>query len=106
MESALQRKMVDLESEKVGARPAPQPSATTSHTRGPDAGPLVFQELFSKQKGYLDEELDYRKQCLDQAHKVKAVRALGRNGDGVPRPAWCLRGHVDPGLPGKGLRPV
>ncbi|XP_069423737.1 janus kinase and microtubule-interacting protein 3 isoform X7 [Ovis canadensis] len=42
MESALQRKMVDLESEK---------------------------ELFSKQKGYLDEELDYRKQCLDQAHK-------------------------------------
>ncbi|KAI4530366.1 hypothetical protein MG293_019255 [Ovis ammon polii] len=42
MELALQRKMVDLESEK---------------------------ELFSKQKGYLDEELDYRKQCLDQAHK-------------------------------------
>ncbi|XP_070326584.1 janus kinase and microtubule-interacting protein 3 isoform X25 [Odocoileus virginianus] len=41
-ELALQRKMVDLESEK---------------------------ELFSKQKGYLDEELDYRKQCLDQAHK-------------------------------------
>uniref|UniRef100_G1PHZ4 Janus kinase and microtubule interacting protein 3 n=1 Tax=Myotis lucifugus TaxID=59463 RepID=G1PHZ4_MYOLU len=42
METALQRKMVDLESEK---------------------------ELFSKQKGYLDEELDYRKQALDQAHK-------------------------------------
>ncbi|XP_022424123.1 janus kinase and microtubule-interacting protein 3 isoform X5 [Delphinapterus leucas] len=41
-ESALQRRMADLESEK---------------------------ELFSKQKGYLDEELDYRKQCLDQAHK-------------------------------------
>nr|XP_058154088.1 janus kinase and microtubule-interacting protein 3 isoform X6 [Dasypus novemcinctus] len=41
-ESALQRKMVDLESEK---------------------------ELFSKQKGYLDEELDYRKQALDQAHR-------------------------------------
>ncbi|XP_074194889.1 janus kinase and microtubule-interacting protein 3 isoform X22 [Rhinolophus sinicus] len=41
-ESALQRKMVDLESEK---------------------------ELFSKQKCYLDEELDYRKQTLDQAHK-------------------------------------
>uniref|UniRef100_A0A8C9JLA2 Janus kinase and microtubule interacting protein 3 n=1 Tax=Panthera tigris altaica TaxID=74533 RepID=A0A8C9JLA2_PANTA len=38
-ESALHRKMVDLESEK---------------------------ELFSKQKGYLDEELDYRKQSLDQ----------------------------------------
>ncbi|XP_004402277.1 PREDICTED: janus kinase and microtubule-interacting protein 3 isoform 1 [Odobenus rosmarus divergens] len=41
-ELALHRKMVDLESEK---------------------------ELFSKQKGYLDEELDYRKQSLDQAHK-------------------------------------
>nr|XP_036867207.1 janus kinase and microtubule-interacting protein 3 isoform X3 [Manis javanica] len=41
-ELALQQKMVDLESEK---------------------------ELFSKQKGYLDEELDYRKQSLDQAHK-------------------------------------
>ncbi|XP_023585673.1 janus kinase and microtubule-interacting protein 3 isoform X3 [Trichechus manatus latirostris] len=41
-ELALQRKMADLESEK---------------------------ELFSKQKGYLDEELDYRKQSLDQAHK-------------------------------------
>ncbi|KAM6186171.1 janus kinase and microtubule-interacting protein 3 isoform 9-T9 [Rhynchocyon petersi] len=41
-ESALQHKMADLESEK---------------------------ELFSKQKGYLDEELDYRKQALDQAHK-------------------------------------
>ncbi|XP_047409498.1 janus kinase and microtubule-interacting protein 3 isoform X14 [Sciurus carolinensis] len=41
-EAALQRKMVDLESEK---------------------------ELFSKQKGYLEEELDYRKQALDHAHK-------------------------------------
>ncbi|XP_021108901.1 janus kinase and microtubule-interacting protein 3 isoform X10 [Heterocephalus glaber] len=41
-ESALHRKMLDLESEK---------------------------DLFSKQKGYLDEELDYRKQALDQAHK-------------------------------------
>lgn len=33
----------------------------------------VFQELFSKQKGYLDEELDYRKQALDQAHKVRSL---------------------------------
>ncbi|XP_053889937.1 janus kinase and microtubule-interacting protein 3 isoform X1 [Malaclemys terrapin pileata] len=41
-ESALQQKMLDLENEKV---------------------------LFSKQKGYLDDELDYRKQSLDQAHK-------------------------------------
>ncbi|XP_038296903.1 janus kinase and microtubule-interacting protein 3 isoform X7 [Canis lupus familiaris] len=30
---------------------------------------LAEKELFSKQKGYLDEELDYRKQSLDQAHK-------------------------------------
>ncbi|XP_069467538.1 janus kinase and microtubule-interacting protein 3 isoform X11 [Ambystoma mexicanum] len=41
-EAALQQKMIDIEHEK---------------------------ELFSKQKGYLDEELDYRKQTLDQAHK-------------------------------------
>lgn len=98
--------MVDLESEKVGARLGPQPCATTSDTRGPDAGPLVFQELFSKQKGYLDEELDYRKQCLDQAHKVSAAWP-------VERPAvrvWAetgrvLRGpHVSQGP--RGLRPA
>ncbi|XP_044153562.1 janus kinase and microtubule-interacting protein 3-like isoform X3 [Bufo gargarizans] len=41
-ESALQQKMVDIEHEK---------------------------ELFTRQKGYLDEELDFRKQSLDQAHK-------------------------------------
>uniref|UniRef100_A0A3B1KHC7 Janus kinase and microtubule interacting protein 3 n=1 Tax=Astyanax mexicanus TaxID=7994 RepID=A0A3B1KHC7_ASTMX len=40
--SAIQQKMMDIESEK---------------------------ELFSKQKGYLDEELDYRKQSMDQANK-------------------------------------
>ncbi|XP_073723281.1 janus kinase and microtubule-interacting protein 3 isoform X15 [Misgurnus anguillicaudatus] len=40
--SALQQKMLDIENEK---------------------------DLFCKQKGYLDEELDYRKQSLDQAHK-------------------------------------
>ncbi|KAK2820739.1 hypothetical protein Q5P01_023698 [Channa striata] len=40
--SALQQKMLDIETEK---------------------------ELFIKQKGYLDEELDYRKQSMDQAHK-------------------------------------
>ncbi|XP_057213753.1 janus kinase and microtubule-interacting protein 3 isoform X2 [Triplophysa rosa] len=40
--SGLQQKMLDIESEK---------------------------ELFCKQRGYLDEELDYRKQSLDQAHK-------------------------------------
>uniref|UniRef100_A0A7N8Y9C3 Janus kinase and microtubule interacting protein 3 n=1 Tax=Mastacembelus armatus TaxID=205130 RepID=A0A7N8Y9C3_9TELE len=40
--SALQQKMLDIESEK---------------------------DLFRKQKGYLDEELDYRKQSMDHAHK-------------------------------------
>ncbi|KAM8837170.1 janus kinase and microtubule-interacting protein 3-like isoform 2-T2 [Spinachia spinachia] len=40
--AALQQKMLDIESEK---------------------------DLFSKQKGYLDEELDYRKQSMDEAHK-------------------------------------
>ncbi|XP_058477679.1 janus kinase and microtubule-interacting protein 3 isoform X3 [Solea solea] len=40
--SSLQQKMLDIESEK---------------------------DLFRKQKGYLDEELDYRKQSMDQAHK-------------------------------------
>ncbi|XP_029934492.1 janus kinase and microtubule-interacting protein 3 [Myripristis murdjan] len=40
--SVLQQKMLDIESEK---------------------------DLFRKQKGYLDEELDYRKQSMDQAHK-------------------------------------
>uniref|UniRef100_A0AAY4D508 Janus kinase and microtubule-interacting protein C-terminal domain-containing protein n=1 Tax=Denticeps clupeoides TaxID=299321 RepID=A0AAY4D508_9TELE len=40
-EAALTQKMMDLENEK---------------------------ELFSKQKGFLEEELDYRKQALDHAH--------------------------------------
>ncbi|XP_040291437.1 janus kinase and microtubule-interacting protein 3 isoform X17 [Bufo bufo] len=44
-ESALQQKMVDIEHEK---------------------------ELFTRQKGYLDEELDFRKQSLDQAHKQES----------------------------------
>ncbi|KAM5142418.1 janus kinase and microtubule-interacting protein 3 isoform 7-T7 [Mantella aurantiaca] len=44
-ESALQQKMIDLENEK---------------------------ELFTKQKGYLDEELDFRKKSMDQAHKQEA----------------------------------
>lgn len=30
-----------------------------------------MQELFSKQKGFLEEELDYRKQALDQAYMVR-----------------------------------
>ncbi|XP_029804696.1 janus kinase and microtubule-interacting protein 3-like [Suricata suricatta] len=40
-EAALTQKMLDLEKEK---------------------------DLFSRQKGYLEEELDYRKEALDQAH--------------------------------------
>uniref|UniRef100_A0AAQ5YWI9 Janus kinase and microtubule-interacting protein C-terminal domain-containing protein n=1 Tax=Amphiprion ocellaris TaxID=80972 RepID=A0AAQ5YWI9_AMPOC len=32
-------------------------------------GDNAVSDLFSKQKGYLDEELDYRKQSMDQAHK-------------------------------------
>uniref|UniRef100_A0A8C9PZZ6 Janus kinase and microtubule interacting protein 1 n=1 Tax=Spermophilus dauricus TaxID=99837 RepID=A0A8C9PZZ6_SPEDA len=48
-EAALTQKMLDLEKEK---------------------------ELFSKQKGYLDEELDYRKQALDQAYlKIQDLEA-------------------------------
>ncbi|XP_063313832.1 janus kinase and microtubule-interacting protein 1 isoform X9 [Pelobates fuscus] len=52
-EAALTQKMIDLENEKV------------SNT-----------DLFSKQKGYLEEELDYRKQALDQAHmKIQELEA-------------------------------
>lgn len=32
---------------------------------------FLLQELFSKQKGFLEEELDYRKQALDQAYMVR-----------------------------------
>ncbi|XP_066454958.1 janus kinase and microtubule-interacting protein 3 isoform X13 [Eleutherodactylus coqui] len=44
-EAALQQKMVDIENEK---------------------------DLFTRQKGYLEEELDFRKKSLDQAHKQEA----------------------------------
>ncbi|XP_053091667.1 janus kinase and microtubule-interacting protein 1 isoform X2 [Pangasianodon hypophthalmus] len=48
-EAALTQKMIDLENEK---------------------------ELFSKQKGFLEEELDYRKQALDHAHmRVQELEA-------------------------------
>ncbi|XP_046796385.1 janus kinase and microtubule-interacting protein 1 isoform X6 [Gallus gallus] len=46
-EAALTQKMLDLENEK---------------------------ELFSKQKGYLEEELDFRKQALDQAYMQDSGR--------------------------------
>ena len=35
---------------------------------------MFWQELFSKQKGFLEEELDYRKQALDQAYMVRDSR--------------------------------
>lgn len=34
---------------------------------------ILLQELFSKQKGFLEEELDYRKQALDQAYMVRIL---------------------------------
>uniref|UniRef100_A0A8D1HQS5 Janus kinase and microtubule-interacting protein C-terminal domain-containing protein n=1 Tax=Sus scrofa TaxID=9823 RepID=A0A8D1HQS5_PIG len=64
-ELALQRKMADLESEK---------------------------ELFSKQKGYLDEELDYRKQSLDQAHKVRHIQPPNPRRWGAWRELLTCRG--------------
>ncbi|KAI4818660.1 hypothetical protein KUCAC02_003964, partial [Chaenocephalus aceratus] len=53
-ETALTQKMIDLENDK---------------------------ELFSKQKGYLEEELDYRKQALDQAYlqEQPACRAVAES---------------------------
>lgn len=52
-------------------------------------GPPLFQDLFSRQKGYLEEELDYRKEALDQAYLV---------GPGVGWSLWLvrldLRGYV------------
>lgn len=34
------------------------------------------QEMFCKQKGYLEEELDYRKSALDQAYTVTVAFPL------------------------------
>lgn len=71
-ESALQQKMLDLENEKV---PGGRAGAGGRGGAGRPPPVLCPQELFSKQKGYLDDELDFRKQSLDQAHKVR--RSLG-----------------------------
>ncbi|NWW79612.1 JKIP3 protein, partial [Climacteris rufus] len=65
-ESALQQKMLDLENEKVPGQGAGRGQRAVLLTHCPLLAP---QELFSKQKGYLDDELDFRKQSLDQAHK-------------------------------------
>ncbi|KAG7274479.1 hypothetical protein CRUP_001444 [Coryphaenoides rupestris] len=54
---------------------------------------LSEKDLFSKQKGYLDEELDYRKQSMDQAHKQEAGGAVGgwkEGGAGVG--GWRMEG--------------
>ncbi|KAG8505825.1 Janus kinase and microtubule-interacting protein 1 [Galemys pyrenaicus] len=59
-EAALTQKMLDLEREK---------------------------DLFSRQKGYLEEELDYRKQALDQAHLVG------------PEVGWTLLSRLSTRLP-------
>ncbi|KAM3850272.1 janus kinase and microtubule-interacting protein 3-like, partial [Diretmus argenteus] len=73
--SALQQKMLDIESEK---------------------------DLFSKQKGYLDEELDYRKQSMDKAHKrILELEAMlfetlqqeeGSKMDGLKMEGWKMEG--------------
>nr|XP_049583070.1 janus kinase and microtubule-interacting protein 3-like [Syngnathus scovelli]XP_049583071.1 janus kinase and microtubule-interacting protein 3-like [Syngnathus scovelli] len=65
--SALQQKMLDIESEK---------------------------DMFCKQKGYLDEELDFRKCSMDQAHKVSRPQISRRTTDGRglrPRGSWSWR---------------
>lgn len=41
----------------------------TGSGQAPNDAPL-FQDLFSRQKGYLEQELDYRKEALDQAYLV------------------------------------
>lgn len=74
--------------------------------RGRDAGPLVFQELFSKQKGYLDEELDYRKQSLDQAHKVRDMWLLEPVGVGCRLAVETGKVVHMPGGVSQGLGPV
>ena len=40
---------------------------------------MLLQELFSKQKGFLEEELDYRKQALDQAYMVRSLEQYDLN---------------------------
>ncbi|XP_068506394.1 janus kinase and microtubule-interacting protein 3-like [Syngnathus scovelli] len=65
--SALQQKMLDIESEK---------------------------DMFCKQKGYLDEELDFRKRSMDQDHKVSRPQISRRTTDGRglrPRGSWSWR---------------
>jgi hypothetical protein len=40
----------------------------------------LFQDQFSKQKGFMEEELDYRKQALDQAYMVRHGSMMGQEG--------------------------
>lgn len=48
--------------------------------------------MFCKQKGYLEEELDYRKQALDQAYMVGVFFVSCTSGaeKTVPRFIWGL----------------
>lgn len=85
-----------------------------SDAQGRDMARLVFQELFSKQKCYLDEELDFRKQTLDQAHKVREIWGhspggpWGRQGKGVPLSngvSWDCAGQASDPCLGRALAP-
>lgn len=38
------------------------------------------QEMFCKQKGYLEEELDYRKTAMDQAYMVRVCLCIMNSG--------------------------
>lgn len=44
--------------------------------------------MFCKQKGYLEEELDYRKQALDQAYMVRLHVHLMETR--METSGWCL----------------
>lgn len=82
-EAALTQKMIDLENEKVGDEWVVLFVLTAGlvideawwQSIKVCAAVLTSlccdqQELFSKQKGFLEEELDYRKQALDHAQLV------------------------------------
>lgn len=85
-EAALTQKMIDLENDKVILKSLMLYLALCFLKKQKNTNVLypvislllvyiinfciLMQELFSKQKGFLEEELDYRKQALDQAYMV------------------------------------
>lgn len=73
----------DSSSFSWGAQASLGVPAQGSGVTGPLAG-VSLQDLFSRQKGYLEEELDFRKQALDQAYLV------GGAGEGPPVPSGLL----------------